>query len=253
MYTRQFLTVFVAVLLAASVAGIAGGQLAETAPTEATEPGDGEVEISLVPVEGGDGVDQMYNITVVGPEAGIGNFFFEVSLADADVADIATFELTREGAFPDSGISEDNSTLMLSESLQDSSFEGAPEITLATMGVNATGEGGKTAVTVQAPEEDAVTDSTDDEEAYDVVGTQESVFPVSPPPVVGEDRPQDLNGDGLFEDINGDGELNIFDVQVLFANLESDTVQDNAWAFSFQDGDGDEVDIFDVQALFGRV
>jgi PKD repeat protein len=72
------------------------------------------------------------------------------------------------------------------------------------------------------------------------------------PPLPGYgDLPQDLDGDGLYEDVNGDGTFDIFDVQALFENLNSDTVQQNAEAFNF-DGDG-PVDIFDVQALFERL
>ncbi|WP_158600102.1 PKD domain-containing protein [Halorubrum sp. Atlit-28R] len=71
------------------------------------------------------------------------------------------------------------------------------------------------------------------------------------PPVVGDSPPQDLNGDGLYRDIDGDGEVDIFDVQALYNNLDSDVVQNNPAAFSFSSGSANgEVDIFDVQALY---
>ena len=73
-----------------------------------------------------------------------------------------------------------------------------------------------------------------------------------PPRLPGQFRePQDLDADGLFEDVNGDGRFSITDVQVLFANLESNEVQNNAQAFAF--AGGDEVDIGDVVELFRRL
>ena len=72
----------------------------------------------------------------------------------------------------------------------------------------------------------------------------------TPAPVVGDTPPQDLTGDGTFEDVDGDGELSILDVQALFANLDSDAVQNTPGAFDFN-GDG-SVSILDVQALFNQ-
>ncbi|RLM49181.1 PPC domain-containing protein [Halorubrum sp. Atlit-28R] len=61
---------------------------------------------------------------------------------------------------------------------------------------------------------------------------------------------QDLDEDGQFEDVDGNGELDIFDVQALFDNRGSDTLQNNAAAFDFDDDGSAEVNVFDVQALF---
>ena len=71
-----------------------------------------------------------------------------------------------------------------------------------------------------------------------------------PPPVVGEDPPQDLNGDGLYRDVDGSGEFSIADVQAFFQNRNSDAVQNNPEFFNFDGGDPAEVTIGDVQALF---
>lgn len=71
------------------------------------------------------------------------------------------------------------------------------------------------------------------------------------PPVDGDAPPQDLNNDGLYRDINGDGEFDIFDIQALYNNLDTDAVQNNPAAFNFANDDNpSEVTIFDVQALF---
>jgi hypothetical protein len=60
----------------------------------------------------------------------------------------------------------------------------------------------------------------------------------------------DTTGDGLLNDVNGDGEFDIFDVQVLFDNLDSPVVQNSSAAFNFAGINEDRVSIFDVQGLF---
>ncbi len=75
-----------------------------------------------------------------------------------------------------------------------------------------------------------------------------------PPRLEGYDNPPgDLDGDGLYEDVDGDGSFTIFDVQAFFINFQSQTVQDNAAFFKFNEDQSDEVTIFDVQALFNRL
>jgi hypothetical protein len=71
-----------------------------------------------------------------------------------------------------------------------------------------------------------------------------------PPPVVGDTPPKDPDGDGLYRDVRGDDQVDVFDVQTLFNNLDNDAVQNNAEAFNFSGSNPDEVTIFDVQALF---
>jgi PKD repeat protein len=72
-----------------------------------------------------------------------------------------------------------------------------------------------------------------------------------PSPVIGDNPPTDPDDDGLYEDINGDGEFDIVDVQALYANLESDVVQNNVDMFDFNDDS--EVNRNDVQALFATL
>ncbi|MFH5800841.1 alpha-L-fucosidase [Haladaptatus sp. CMAA 1911] len=70
----------------------------------------------------------------------------------------------------------------------------------------------------------------------------------SPPPVVGDSRPQDLDRDGHYEDINGDGKANYDDIVDLFNNSEKDAVQDNVDAFDFNENG--RFDFDDIVALF---
>jgi PKD repeat protein len=76
---------------------------------------------------------------------------------------------------------------------------------------------------------------------------------IGPAPVVGNTPPQDLDGDGLYENVRGDGEFDITDVQALFDNLDTGTVQSASAAFNFSGGDPDRVTVLDVQGLFNRL
>ena len=71
------------------------------------------------------------------------------------------------------------------------------------------------------------------------------------PAVSGDATPADLYGNGLYEDVDGSGSVGIFDVQVLFSNINSPAVQDHPWAYNFDGEEPPTVNVFDVQALFG--
>ena len=77
--------------------------------------------------------------------------------------------------------------------------------------------------------------------------------PFAPDPVVGDQRPRDLDCDGNYEDIDGDGELTIFDVQALFEHRNDEQLEANADLFDFAGTGGDRVSIFDVQSLYDRL
>jgi PKD repeat protein len=67
------------------------------------------------------------------------------------------------------------------------------------------------------------------------------------------DLPQDLDGDGLYEDINGDGKLAMDDVTLFGFNITSPEVQENWWAFDFDnDGDADFDDVITLKELLER-
>ncbi|AWB28232.1 cellulase family glycosylhydrolase [Halococcoides cellulosivorans] len=71
------------------------------------------------------------------------------------------------------------------------------------------------------------------------------------PPILGDARPTDPDGDGVFEDVSGNGDLDFPDVNTLFQNTDAPAVQNTPTMFDF-DGDGD-VDSQDVLALFERI
>ncbi|ERH09362.1 MAG: hypothetical protein J07HX64_01115 [halophilic archaeon J07HX64] len=64
---------------------------------------------------------------------------------------------------------------------------------------------------------------------------------------------KDTTGDGMLDDVRGDGQLNIFDVQTLFNKRDTAIVQNHSELFNFQGANPDEVNIFDMQALFGQI
>jgi hypothetical protein len=73
----------------------------------------------------------------------------------------------------------------------------------------------------------------------------------APPALSGSlETPLDSDKDGKYEDVNGDGDVDVGDVQALFANRGNSIVQNYTDAFDFN-GDGD-VDVGDVQALFAK-
>jgi PKD repeat protein len=126
---------------------------------------------------------------------------------------------------------------------------GGPDVTLA--------DAATSTPTFTAPDVDTETTLTfeltvDDGNATDTDTVVITIVPlVGPPPVTGENPPTDINDDGLYEDINGDESFNIFDVQALFIQFNSATVQNNPEAFNFNgDSNPDAVTIFDVQGLF---
>ena len=77
------------------------------------------------------------------------------------------------------------------------------------------------------------------------------VTTAGPDDVTGDGHlPTDPDEDGAYEDVNGDGEFTATDVQALFANMDSDAVQNNPELFDFN-GDGN-FSVSDVQALFAQ-
>jgi len=100
-----------------------------------------------------------------------------------------------------------------------------------------------------AGEYDAVVASADGD-ARTPVRVVEDESGLAPPPVVGEDPPQDLTGDGLYRDVNGDGQFTVADVQVFFQHRDSEVVQNNSEVFNFDRRQPVEVTVADVQLLF---
>jgi hypothetical protein len=95
-------------------------------------------------------------------------------------------------------------------------------------------------------------DAVNDNAKISAVRIESHDDPADGPEAIGdfENAPTDPDGDGVYEDVNGDGDVNVGDVQALFANDDGPVVQNNTAAFDVN-GDGD-VNVGDVQALFAE-
>jgi PKD repeat protein len=65
-----------------------------------------------------------------------------------------------------------------------------------------------------------------------------------------EAPPQDMTGNGLYEDIDGDGDFALEDIQILFENRNTTSVQKNAEFYNFSGNNSEEVTLEDVRALY---
>jgi len=107
---------------------------------------------------------------------------------------------------------------------------------------------------VEATVEVTVTDDDGATDTDTAIITIEDTDGGEPPSLPGaENPPADPDGDGVYEDINGDGDLNIFDVQMLFDNLDTSTVQNHPSAYDFAGLENGRVEVFDVQALYNEM
>jgi hypothetical protein len=243
---RPLLLVFVAVAAGLCFVAVASPAAAQSSP------GEGEIAVTLDPADGeaANGSVATYNVTIVAPDAGVRAYEFNISVQDTAVGEIAGFTPTNEPDFPETRLTADNSTLVVSADLGRSAYDNASEVTLGTLAVEATGAVGNTTSVTIAADNESVADNSANVSFYDVVGTQNATLSVTLPPVVGTAPPRDSNNDGRYEDVRGDGTVDIFDVQTLFGNLDNPAVQNNAARFNFQGESADEVTVFDVQALF---
>jgi len=202
------------------------------------------LDVSSVAVGQGDAVEA--EVVARNVPEGIAGGEFTVSVADPDVVGITS------ASYPDSvGLSEpptvtdDGATASFRFADIDDAMEPADtDFTLAT--VTLTGRGaGVTDIDTAGSLDD------DDGEAVDVEAR--SGLAITGPANVGSggDSPTDPDGDGYYEDVNGNGRVDYADVELLFDNLESDSVASNARAFDFNQND--RLDFDDVVSLYAEV
>jgi hypothetical protein len=132
---------------------------------------------------------------------------------------------------------------------------GGPEPFAGHLAVNA-GAGSEVVFAVDGPDGATAFETVDLEGADELVEVA-LTFPVASFEQVNVNGDgnlaTDTTGDGRLNDINGDGAFEIFDVQVLFDNLDTQTVQDSAPAFNFAGLNDQRVSIFDIQGLFAEL
>ena len=226
---------------------IVGNVLVEDPLT--TPPRFASVSLSPTPVTISDvGETASVDIVVENAASGVSGYELELAVGDADVAAIGTVTPTNEPEDVDIVIDENGSAASIDVDMGANAHDPGDPVVLE-VDVDGLSENDTEILVKEA----AIVDI--DQYQYfidDLAIANVSVSGLDP--VVGDNPPNDLNGDGLHEDINGDGKFNIFDVQALFNHLDSDAVQNHPAAFNFNEDEGpEEVTIFDVQALFDRL
>jgi hypothetical protein len=204
----------------------------EVRPTEANVSTGGETTVEVVATGAANGISA-YDIGI------------DLNNTKASIVDYSLTAQGQSGPLDNSAISADNSSIALDAALLDAAHAPADETVIAelTLAVEKRGAVDITPVSASVIGTDSI--------EYDLALRGGVVEGVGLPPVVGDQSPVDLDGDGTYEDVRGDGELEVLDVQTLFNELDTGVVQDNARAFDFSASDPtDEVTILDVQGLF---
>jgi hypothetical protein len=216
---------------------------------ETDDSPDLEASVGLDPNSGSVAPDgqQSFAVRIEGAENGVGGYEMVIDVGDTEVASITDVSPTKNPASAQIDIASDGSSADVSVDMGGNGYDPG-DGTVADLTVE--GEGtGSTSLSLNNLTIRDTADATYD--VTDVSGASVTVTDdIGPPPVDGEDPPQDHDGDGRYEDIDGDGEFSIADVQVFFENRDADVVQNNAKFFNFDGSEPADVTIDDVQALF---
>ena len=211
--------------------------------SEPTEPEPGQsTAVSLSPSDDLVAVNgtTTYDVVVENADGGVGAYSLALSVDDGQIATIEDVSVD-EDAMSDVQVSADGSSASADVALLDTEQTGSVTVATVTVAGEADGE------TEIGLEMSSL--GTESGEAYDVTAENGATLTVSELVVGGSEQPaQDPDDDGVYEDVNGDGSVDVLDVQLLFAERNSDVVQNSPGAFDFN-GDG-EFDILDVQSLY---
>ena len=204
-------------------------------------------DVRLEPASGtiGTGGTTTFDVVVANASGGVGAHNTTVSVADPTVARITDVQLAGAPGVQDVTVAGDNASVDIDAALMDTNDTGPVAVATVTIEANASGT---TAVdlAVSALGNETGTD-------YVVNDTASASLTVTPVPTIGsfENAPTDPDGDGVYEDINGNGEMNVVDVQAMFANRGDPGLKNNPQYFDFSGNS--EVDVVDVQALFAEI
>jgi PKD repeat protein len=211
----------------------------EPGPTVALEPAEQEVST---------GGTEAYELVVRGADNGVASYEFDLASSNTSVAAISSVDVVGtdpSDALTDVTVASNGSSASIT--VGTASISATGNVTIATVDVDI----GTVGTATLSPSNVSVGDTSADTYTLDSVddATLEAIDRA--PALVGGRPAQNLDGDDTYEDTNGDGTFNIVDVNALFQNRNSQTVQDNVAAFDFN-GDG-SFNIVDVNALFQQV
>ena len=189
-----------------------------------------------------------YDIVVQNVTNGVGAYEMNLSIGDTSTATIT------DASVP-SGIQTSTSTAQASVSQSNDTATFGPNFGLDTAD---TGDVtiGTIEITGQTPGQSTTVDFSNiktlgDEAgtAYNYASSGSSVqVTAGPGDVTGNgNAAQDLDSDGAYEDINGNGQVDLLDVQVLFANLNQFSSNQ-----AFDINGDNQVNLLDVQTLFSQ-
>jgi hypothetical protein len=222
------------------------------------EPANGKLTPGLVP-----GEPQQYELVVEGAVDGISAYNATISIEDSNVANITGFEEQFEQPVANgtddlskSEILDGGSTLSLRTALGNSTYDGAEEIVVADVFIQANASAFPGQGTLALNQWNLTTsnvevrDNTSGVEPY-----QNGAVGLAPQDVAwfdvnGNGNPAaDVNGDGLLGDVRGDnGAVNLFDALELFDSRNAVNTEEFTPYFDFtQDG---AVNLFDALQLF---
>ncbi|EMA01851.1 protein of unknown function [Haloarcula vallismortis] len=204
-----------------------------------------DVVVSANSAAVGSGSTGRVQLTASSLPAGFSGARLTVSVSNPEIASITGVSFPDALGLTESSISDDGSSATIRVADVDTNVQsGAMDISLATLDVRANG-GGTTDLRVSIEQMDDEAGNTIEAE------TRNGIVVGGPQTVVGDAAPTDPDGDGHFEDLNGNGRLDYEDVQVLFSNMDSDSVQLNTGAYDFNENG--KIDFADVTALYEEV
>jgi hypothetical protein len=185
-----------------------------------------------------------FDLVVEDVTGGVGAYTATVSM-DPSVAGVTDVQLLGNPGQQTVDIAADNGSVTIDTALMDTADTGPVTVARITVEGNASGA---TAVNLGVS---ALGNETGSD--YQVTNVDGASLTVAAAPKIGgfDNAPTDPDGDGFHEDINGNGEVNVVDVQAMFANRDDSALAENPQLFDFSGND--EVDIVDVQALFAEL
>jgi secreted PhoX family phosphatase len=206
-------------------------------------PVDVDVE-SLAIANGGSGEA---DLTVSSLPNGFSGARVTVSTSDDGVAEFtgASYD-DALGMTADPKVAADGQSVELRVADLDGEIQpGAQNVTLGTLELDADGTG--------TTDLEVTVHDIDDEGGSEIDVQERTGVVVTGPPAIGGGpaggkAPTDPDGDGLYEDVNGNGRMDYADIELLFENLDDESVTMNVEAYDFNENG--QIDYDDVVELY---
>ena len=190
-----------------------------------------------------------YDLVVTGVNNGVGAYNMSIETNNSNTATItnATIpsDIRQATSSTQTSISSSNDKVTLGPNFGlDTADSGS--VTIGTVEIEGQNPGSRADIEIT----DIVTLGDEAGTAYNVSSVTNSSVQVTAGPgdVTGNgNAAQDLDSDGAYEDINGNGQVDLLDVQVLFANLNQFSSNQ-----AFDINGDNQVNLLDVQTLFSQ-